>query len=80
MGGKSMKETQDNDYLGWDTLASDVLVIDKVLFLNLVTFYILKKKKHNERKDLNNKKETSTRNNFNKKSSGSCKEIILLKI
>lgn len=45
MGGKSMKETQDNDYLGWDTLASDVLVIDKVLFLNLVTFFILKKNK-----------------------------------
>lgn len=40
MGGKSRKGTYDNDYLRWDTLASDVLVIDKVLFLNLITFYI----------------------------------------
>lgn len=55
----------------WDTQASDVLVIDKVLFLNLVAFYvflkIIMKAKILATAVTTTKKPQTPRNKFNKK-------------
>ena len=58
---------------GWDTLVLDVVVIDKVLFLNLVTVYIFLK--ITMKKTSSNDKTPQARNIFNKYL-GACKEIV----
>lgn len=78
--GKTMKKSkemiaqyrcQHDDCLGWDILALDVVVIDKGMFLNLVTVYVFLK--IIMKKISSNNIILQTRNKFN---SGACKEII----